>query len=70
MKQQEGEWNWGIRSVIIYTEKMCNPQAEASTAKLKVNSKETKELQNSSNNVMYINVNKLVTECLYIRETL
>jgi hypothetical protein len=54
----------------MYTEKMCNLQAEAATAGLKINSKETKVLEKYSNNTTHRNVNKVLIENLHIWVTL
>lgn len=49
----------------MYTEKMCNLQAKAATAGLKITSKETKALQKYSNITRHINVNKVLIEYLH-----
>ena len=54
IKQQKGEGNWGIKSVITYTEKMCNLQAEVATVRLTINSKETMELHKKNQILLYI----------------
>jgi hypothetical protein len=66
INQKEGEGNWRIRSVIMYTENMCNLQAEAATTGLKINSKETKALEKYSNITTHIHVNKVLLEYLHI----
>ena len=71
IKQQKGEGNWGIKSIIMYTEKMCNLQAEVATVRLTINSKETMELHKKKSNItVHINLNKVLTENLHIWVTL
>jgi hypothetical protein len=50
----------------MYIEKMFNLQAEVATARLTINSKETKELYKKSNIAIHINVNKVLTENLHV----
>jgi hypothetical protein len=70
IKQQRGKGNWGMRSVIMYTEKICNLQAKVATVRLTINSKETKELHKKSNITIHINLNKVLIENLHIWVTL
>jgi len=54
----------------MYTEKMCDLQAEAARGGLKINSKETKALEKYSNVTKHINVNKVFIKNLHIWLTL